>query len=235
MSVAIASGGGVCDDQTGRGLMVERRIDRVTHTAGDAVHSATDMGALWTSFASTSLRQLRASAKVHRADDRAANRDSFFHVNLPISEPDPVSRIRAIRGETSPRKRRHDAEEMDRLLETPGRSAPQPRRACDRFLFGSRRFAVSVSTVKGPSMPVSVLGRSMRRTDIAERHAPRVSTVSLQDQPIFGSRADPPLVEGLHRVAAAVTDDVALLSLATGRHGHGRPGPPAETRLRRRA
>jgi len=135
-------------------------------TVNDAVLACVT-GALrrWFGLHERSLAELRCKVPVslHRPDQEVANRDSFFYVDLPISDPDPVSRLRAIRRETGLRKRDHDAEELDRTLERLGRASSHLRTACERFLFDPRGFAVNVSTVRGPSRAVSVLGVPVRR------------------------------------------------------------------------
>jgi hypothetical protein len=41
-----------------------------------------------------------------------ANRDSYSFVDLPVAEPDPVERVRAVNPQTSERKLHHDAEAL---------------------------------------------------------------------------------------------------------------------------
>ena len=49
------------------------------------------------------------------ADDGAANRDSYFFVNLPVAETDPAKRVLLINRETRERKLGRDAETLYRL------------------------------------------------------------------------------------------------------------------------
>ena len=57
---------------------------------------------------------------------------------------------------------------------------------CERFEAGPRQFALSVSNVRGPAQPVSVLGSTVERlhfvAEIGERHALRVSVNSFAGQ-----------------------------------------------------
>ena len=87
---------------------------------------------------------------LHHEGDDASNRDSFFALALPLNEPDPVERLRAVHAATAERKQDHDAEEMDRLLHGLGRVSQPLERLVDRIEGSPRRFALSVSNVPGP-------------------------------------------------------------------------------------
>lgn len=198
-----------------------KAIDRAA-TVNDAVLACVAGGLRrWLGLHDRSVGvRCKVPVSLHRVGDEVANRDSFFYVDLPVTDPDPAGRLRAIRQETAVRKRRHDAEEVDRLLRALGHTSPHLRTMCERLLFDPRRFAINVSTVRGPSEPVSVLGEPVRRVyaiaDIAERHAVRVTAFSLADQLNFGFCADADLIHDLDRLAAAVAAEADELTGAAG-------------------
>ena len=74
---------------------------------------------------------------------------------------------------------------------------------CERVEAGPRQFALSVSNVRGPAQPVSVLGAPVEHlhfvAEIGERHALRVSVNSFADELSFGLCADPTIVDGPRR------------------------------------
>ncbi len=61
---------------------------------------------------------VKVPVSLHHHDAQAdahGNRDSYFFVDLPVAEPDPVRRLLAINRETADRKRHHDAETLYHL------------------------------------------------------------------------------------------------------------------------
>jgi diacylglycerol O-acyltransferase len=164
--------------------------------------------------------RVRVPVSLHQEGDDAGNRDSFFSVGLPLDERDPVVRLQAVQRQTAARKEGHDAEEMDELLRRLGGVSPQLERFCARLEDSPRRFAVSVSNVPGPRTAVSVLGAPVVSfhsiAEIGERHALRVSAVSLADAMCFGFCADPAIVDGLDVLAGAVEQEAAALVAAAG-------------------
>ena len=114
----------------------------------------------------TTLPRLRAKVPVsmHRPDegDGVANRDSFFCVDLDVSEEDPMKRLDAIHLGTTERKVGGDASVLDALLNRgPRRFAPLSRLAA-RWSMSPRVFALNVSNVRGPAEPLAVIGRPVR-------------------------------------------------------------------------
>jgi hypothetical protein len=162
--------------------------------------------------------RVKVPVSLHREGDDASNRDSFFAVTLPLNEPDPVARLAAVHAATALRKADHDAEEMDTMLRDLGRVSPQLERFCSQLARSPRRFAINVSNVPGPRLPVSVLGSPVEAlhaiAEIGEHHALRVAVVSLADNLYFGFCADPAIVDDLGAMVAGVEEDAAAL-LAT--------------------
>jgi hypothetical protein len=192
-------------------------------TVNDAV-LAVVAGALrhWLQHHHGPLGEIRVKVPVslHHEGDDVGNRDCFFCVALPLNEPDARARLRAVHAATAVRKAEHDAETMDAMLRDLGRVSPRLERFCTRCQRNPRSFALNVSNVPGPRVPVSVLGAPVddlhSLAEIGERHALRVTVVSLADRLGFGLCADPAIVdelgamqEGLEAEAEALIDAAA--------------------------
>ena len=164
--------------------------------------------------------RVRVPVSLHHEGDDAGNRDSFFTLPLPLNEPDPVARLRAVHAATSARKQGRDAEERDELLERLGGASPRLRSFCERIESSPRRFALSVSNVPGPRVPVAVGGAPVTSVhslaEIGERHALRVAVVSVAGALCFGFCADPGVVDDLEALAAGVEEEAAALIAAEG-------------------
>jgi len=140
--------------------------------------------------------------------DREANRDSYFFVDLPVGEPDPVKRVLAINRETTERKVDRDAEALYRL---------GLHRPVAHWAMSPRVFTFNVSNVRGPAQPVYVLGARVREmyslVEVAQRHALRVAVVSACGSIHFGLCADRDavpdvavLADGLERSTAELLE-----------------------------
>jgi len=159
--------------------------------------------------------RVKVPVSLHHAGEDAANADSFFIVDVPLAEADPVARLRAVRAGTEGRKQEHDAETMDRLLAE--LRSTHLAGLCERIERTGRAFALNVSNVPGPRVPVSVLGAgvvSMHSiAEIARHHALRVAVVSMCDTLYLGFCADADLVGDVGEIAAA-TEREALATIA---------------------
>ena len=72
-----------------------------------------------------SLRaQVPVCLHLRDADPSIGNRDSFLNVDLPLSEPDPIARLRSINEETKERKLDHDADTLYAFFHALGRFRP---------------------------------------------------------------------------------------------------------------
>lgn len=155
----------------------------------------------------------KVPVSLHRADeeDRAANRDSYFFVDLPVAEPDPVKRLRAINTETRERKLNHDAETLYRLGAHP---------FVARWAMNPRVFTFNVSNVPGPAHEVYVLGSRVREmyslAEIAPRHALRVAVVSAAGSLFFGLCGDRDVVDDLHVLAEGIEGSADELLAVAG-------------------
>lgn len=205
---------------------------RAVHDAAKVIDGATLNDAVLTIVAGALRRwvehfhgalgavRVRVPVSLHHEGDDAGNRDSFFSVSLPLNEADPVARLRAIHAATAVRKADHDAEEMDHLLRDLAGVSPRLARFCSRLEESPRRFAVSVSNVPGPRGEVTVLGGRVRAlhsiAEIGERHALRVSVVSLAGKLCVGFCSDPAIIEGIGVMAGGADAEAEALVAAAG-------------------
>jgi hypothetical protein len=83
-----------------------------------------------------------------------------------------------------------------------------------------RRFALSASNVPGPPVRVSLFDVPVERlhsiAEISERHALRVSAVSVAGLLCFGLCADPELVDHLQLMARGIEEETLQLLAAAG-------------------
>jgi diacylglycerol O-acyltransferase len=198
---------------------------RIGHAHGHAtvndVVLAAVAGALrgWLQDAGAEPGQLRVQVPVslHSRDEGAGeigNRDSFLFVDLPLAEPDPAVRLRRINSETAERKLDHDAETLYSFFHAISCFRPLYSEVT-RLASGPREFALSVSNVPGPPGQISVLGRRVAElytlAEPADRHALRVSVVSLAGSLNFGLCSDPDAIDGLDHLAARLDSAVGEL------------------------
>jgi hypothetical protein len=159
--------------------------------------------------------RVKVPVSLHHPGDDEGNRDSFFTLELPLGEPDPVARLEAVRAATSVRKADHDAETLDVLMRDLARVSPRLERLCRRLEASPRAFALNVSNVPGPRGAVAVVGAPVEAVysiaEIGRRHALRVAVVSAAGRLQFGFCSDPGIVDGLGLMASAVEADASAL------------------------
>jgi diacylglycerol O-acyltransferase / wax synthase len=136
--------------------------------------------------------RVKVPVSLHTGEDKLANHDSYFVVDLPVAEPDPAKRVIAINRETMQRKLDHDAETLYRLGQHP---------IVSRWAMSPHVFTFNVSNVRGPVDDFYVLGARVRAmyslAEIAKHHALRVSVISVGDTLSFGLCADRDSVKDL--------------------------------------
>lgn len=198
-------------------------LKRIEHAAGEHVTIndvvlAMVAGAIrrWLSTHHENMETMRVQIPVsmhHRDEDGDAfgNRDSFLFCDLPISEPDPRTRLVAINSETRSRKEHHDPDELYSFFHSLSHIRPLYKVASG-FTSGPREFALSVSNVPGPREPISLLGGNIAElysaAEPADRHALRASAVSLAGRMGLGFCTDPGAVPGVADLAAGLDESL---------------------------
>ena len=142
------------------------------------------------------------------------NRDSFLNVDLPIAEDDAAERLRLINAETREKKFDHDADTLYAFFHAIGRFRPLYK-GVTRLTSGPREFALSVSNVPGPRQRALILGHAVEEfcsfAEPADRHALRISVISLGDELAFGLCSDPEAISNLDGLRGALADSIAEL------------------------
>jgi len=142
------------------------------------------------------------------------NRDSFMNVDLPIAEEDAAERLRLINAETREKKFDHDADTLYAFFHAIGRFRPLYK-GVTRLTSGPREFALSVSNVPGPRQRALILGHAVEEfcsfAEPADRHALRISVISLGGELAFGLCSDPEAISQLDGLRGALADSIAEL------------------------
>ncbi|MGA8925457.1 MAG: wax ester/triacylglycerol synthase domain-containing protein [Solirubrobacterales bacterium] len=142
------------------------------------------------------------------------NRDSFMNVDLPIAEEDAAERLRVINAETREKKFDHDADTLYAFFHAIGRFRPLYK-GVTRLTSGPREFALSVSNVPGPRQRALILGHAVEEfcsfAEPADRHALRISVISLGGELAFGLCSDPEAISHLDGLRGALADSIAEL------------------------
>ena len=202
------------------------RLKRIGHNAPEGatvndVVLAVVAGALrrWLPQAGGVAKDLRVQCPVclHAREEEKGelgNRDSFMNVDLPIAEPDPQERLRLINAETSQRKFDHDADALYAFFHALSRFRPLYK-GVTRLTSGPREFALSVSNVPGPRERAVILGHAVEQfcsfAEPADRHALRISVVSMEGELAFGLCSDPDAISNLDLLRGALADSIAEL------------------------
>ncbi len=148
------------------------------------------------------------------AKGQLGNRDSFMNVDLPIAEEDAAERLRLINAETRERKFDHDADTLYAFFHAIGRFRPLYQ-GVTRLTSGPREFALSVSNVPGPRQRAVILGHAVEQfcsfAEPADRHALRISVISLGGELAFGLCSDPDAISRLDGLRGALAGSIAEL------------------------
>jgi WS/DGAT/MGAT family acyltransferase len=202
------------------------RLKRIGHSAPEGatvndVVLAVVAGALrrWLPQAGGIAEDLRVQCPVclHAREEEKGElgtRDSFMNVDLPIAEPDPQERLRLINAETSVRKLDHDADALYAFFHAVSRFRPLYK-GVTRLTAGPREFALSVSNVPGPRERAVILGHAVEQfcsfAEPADRHALRISVISLEGELAFGLCSDPEAISKLDGLRGALADSISEL------------------------
>ncbi len=202
-------------------------LKRIEHAVGDRIGRHVTVNDVTMAVVAGGLRrwlggrgetgaEMRAQVPVSmhgrsESSDQLSNLDSFIYVDLPLDEDDPVRRLERINAETVDRKQHHDADALYRFFHGLSHVSPLYREAM-RLAAGPREFSLSISNVPGPRECVYVLGGEVSDlhsiAEPADRHALRVSAVSLDGTMHIALCTDPDALTGLDRLAQGIEESV---------------------------
>lgn len=182
---------------------------RAAHDAGKAICESITVNDVVLSIVAGGIREwlgphgairVKVPVSLHHAGDPLGNHDSFFFVDLPVAEPDPVRRVLTINRETRERKLAGDAETLYRL--------GTHHHLLERWAMSPHVFTFNVSNVPGPRGDVFLLAARLREmyslAEIAQHHALRVAVLSAAGSLSFGLCADLTAVPDLEKLAAGI-------------------------------
>jgi diacylglycerol O-acyltransferase len=122
------------------------------------------------------------------------NQISFIFVGLPCDEPDPVRRLRDVRGAMSDRKRRGEPEGAGALLKLLGYAPRTLQHAVSHMMASQHTFNLAVSNIPGPREPVYMLGCELEEVypvvPTPDDHAVSIGLTTIKDRAFFGIYAD---------------------------------------------
>jgi diacylglycerol O-acyltransferase len=194
-------------------------------TVNDLVLAATAGGLRrWLERRHAPLHTMRVKVPVslHRPDepqDAIGNADSFFCIDLPVTEPDPVRRLLAIASESAARKRAEDAQQLDSFMRELAAHSPSAGRAAVHWSMNPRVFTLNVSNVPGPRHRLRVCGHALRAVyalaEVADWHALRIAVFSAGGTLTFGLCGDAAHVGALDALAREIEAEFAGLTALT--------------------
>jgi diacylglycerol O-acyltransferase len=146
------------------------------------------------------------------------NQISFIFVGLPCDEPDPVRRLRDVKGSMSDRKRRGEPEGAREMLSLLGYAPHVLQRAVSHLMASQHTFNLTVSNIPGPREPVYMLGCELEEVypvvPISDDHAVSVGLTTIKDRAFFGIYADRHSLPGADLLARGIGESIdELLAL----------------------
>jgi WS/DGAT/MGAT family acyltransferase len=133
---------------------------------------------------------------IRDASDELAlgNRVSSLFVELPVAEPDALTRLRKIVEHTGRLKASGAALGAATMIDLAALAPPLLHAALARSLYGTRLFNVTITNVPGPRMPLYAFGARLREVHpvvpLAARHAVGIAIFSYNGGVVLGLNAD---------------------------------------------
>jgi len=172
--------------------------------------------------------EVRAMVPAATRDAGAAgalgNGISFLFMDLPVGEPDPVQRLRAVNLATRARKEGRRSEGGATVLGAIGYAPRLVQRILTRLVSSPRTFNLVVSNIPGPREPLWMLGCPLREAypvvPLADQHALAIGVTSIRDGLCFGLYADRKTLPDVDRLAGFIDAEIDQLLAHC-------PAPPA--------
>jgi WS/DGAT/MGAT family acyltransferase len=146
------------------------------------------------------------------------NQISFIFVDLPCDEPDPVRRLRNVKGTMSDRKRRGEPEGAGSMLKLLGYAPHTLQHVISRMMASQRTFNLTVSNIPGPREPLYMLGCELEEVypvvPISDDHAVSIGLTTIKDRAFFGIYADRQSLPDADLLARGIAESIdELLAL----------------------
>jgi diacylglycerol O-acyltransferase len=146
---------------------------------------------------------------IRRSDEQLelGNRIATLMIALPLSEADPVERLRLVHEETTRVKESEQARAASLVIEATGWTPPTINRVLADVISRQLTWNLVVSNVPGPQVPFYLLGRRMLEVYPAvplspQQHALSIGVVSYDGGVFFGITGDRDLFADIDEVGA---------------------------------
>ena len=144
------------------------------------------------------------------------NRVSSLFVELPVAEPDPVGRLRAVAARTRKLKASSAADGATAMIDLAGLAPPLLHASLARSLYATRLFNVTITNVPGPPVPLYALGARMREVHplvpLAAEHCIGIAIVSYDGRLAVGVAADRDSTPDMELLQEGIREGLAELS-----------------------
>jgi WS/DGAT/MGAT family acyltransferase len=158
---------------------------------------------------------------VQGPDEHWGNGIAFLFLPLPVTEADPVWRLRDVHVAMRERKREHEPEGSDAVLGALSLAPRGVRRLASRVLASPHLSNLTISNIPGPRMPLYLLGceavRAYPVVPLTGGHGVSIGMTTVHDQACFGVYAQAELADDADRIAAGIDraiDELLALSAA---------------------
>ena len=146
---------------------------------------------------------------VRRPDEELelGNRVATLLVSLPVSDPDPVSRLERVHAETARLKASEQARAASLIIEATGWTPPTINRVLAGAIARPLAFNLVVSNVPGPQVPFYLLGRRLQAIYpfvplSPQDHALSIGVLSYDGGVFFGLAGDREVLADIDELAA---------------------------------
>ncbi|HXW59099.1 MAG TPA: wax ester/triacylglycerol synthase family O-acyltransferase [Solirubrobacteraceae bacterium] len=162
------------------------------------------------------------------------NRISSLFVELPVAEPDALTRVRSIVERTSSLKASGAALGAATMIDLAALAPPLLHALAARALYATRLFNLTITNVPGPRIPLYAFGAELREihpmVPLAAEHAVGVAVMSYNGGVVLGLSADRDSTSDLGVLTAGVQEGFAELRLLSSEAQKSSPKPEPSTK-----
>jgi diacylglycerol O-acyltransferase len=152
---------------------------------------------------------------VRSGDDPAGNHISSLFVDLPVDEPDAVSRYQLVCQASAAAKRSSQPLGAETLLDLGALAPPVVHHLLAPVLAGRRLFNLTVTNVPGPPLAMTALGAPLKSVwplvPLAPDHAVGIAVLSYAGRLMFGVCADRDSVPDVDVLAVGMAEALQVL------------------------